>query len=494
MAGKKTQKNGITLLGLGPGAPESLTREAWEWLKNIDVLYLRTRHHPTVNFLPNKLTLISFDDIYEAHDSFEGVYGTIIEQVISLGRSSEGVTYAVPGHPFVAEATCPEIYQRAKGAGISVRVIDGLSFLEPTFRALGVDPFPDLVCADAMRIASAETPQFPPSSPALIAQIYSRMVASDVKLTLMNIYPDDHPVRLIHGAGTEGELIEDLPLFEIDHSKHLGLLSSLFVPPLSPYKSFESFQEIIAKLRAPDGCPWDREQTHESLRPFLLEEAYEALDALDRQDMTDLQEELGDLLLQILLHAQIANEEGDFNIHHVMEGIGRKLVRRHPHVFSDVEVNDVSGVKRKWEQIKAEERQQNGRTGKKGLLDGVPKALPALSQAGEIIERAGRVGFDAVLLKGDPTYLSQLIEKFEIAKNKEKENLLAELLLGLSALAYQHDLDAESVFRQALTRFRRQFGLMEKDTLARGEDLASLSKEQKQALWDKAGREMREEK
>lgn len=494
MAGSNKQEQGIVLLGLGPGDPKSLTREAWEFLMGIDVLYLRTYHHPTVKDLPEHLETISFDALYESHEGFEDVYEAIIEQILTLGKTPGGAAYAVPGHPFVAETTCPEIYRRAQEEGIPVRVIDGLSFLEPTFRALELDPFPNLVCADAMMLASTQTPQFPPSSPALIAQIYSRMVASDVKLSLMNVYPDEHPVKLVHGAGTDEERVEELPLYEVDHSEYLGLLSSLYIPPLSAYSSFESFQEIIARLRAPDGCPWDREQTHESLRPFLLEESYEALDALDRGDMTDLQEELGDLLLQILLHAQIASEEGDFNVHHVIEGIGRKLIRRHPHVFSDVKVGGVSGVIHKWEQIKAEERQENGETGKKGLVDGVPIALPALSQAGEIIERTGRVGFDKLLKKGDPAQLQTFIDTFEKADDKIRKKLLEDIILGVSALAYQAGLDAESVLREALGKFRIRFGLMELYARQNGEALVDMSDEKKEALWRNAGDEMKEDK
>ncbi|MBW6466840.1 MAG: hypothetical protein K0B06_10075, partial [Brevefilum sp.] len=344
----RTSKPGITLLGLGPGDPAALTRRAWDWLTSINILYLRTVHHPTVASLPDHLTLVSFDDLYESHDDFEDVYEAIIQEILAQGKTSM-VTYAVPGHPFVAEATCPEIAKQAKAAGIPVQVIDGLSFLEPTFRALEIDPFPDLVLADAIQVSQRQTPGFPPSTPALIAQIYDRDVAAEVKLTLMAAYPDEHPVRLAHAAGTVDAVVEDLPLYAVDKSPHLGLLSSLYVPPLSAGASFEAFQEVIARLRAPDGCPWDREQTHLSLRPFLLEEAYETLDALDREDMDDLAEELGDLLLQILLHAQIATEDGDFNIHHVLEGIGSKLIRRHPHVFSEVEVAGVEGVIRNWE-------------------------------------------------------------------------------------------------------------------------------------------------
>lgn len=474
---------GITLLGLGPGDPGMLTREAWDWLENIETLTLRTKLHPTVASLPGHLTLESFDDVYEHADAFERVYEEIVDAVLKLGRRPNGVTYAVPGHPFVAEATCPEIAKRATTAGIPLRVIDGLSFLEPTFRALGIDPFPDLVLADAITLSMAQTPGFSPSSPALIAQIYSRTVAADVKLTLMAAYPDEHPVRLVHCAGTAEELIEDLPLYEVDRSPHLGLLSSLYVPPLSQTASFESFQEIIARLRAPDGCPWDREQTHLSLRPFLLEEAYETLDALDRGDRADLQEELGDLLLQIVLHAQIATEAGDFNIHHVLDGIGSKLIRRHPHVFSAVHVEGVSGVIRNWEAIKAGERSENGNSAQKGLLDGVPLALPALLQAEEIIERIGRIEFVRLAEMGDPNTIRQILTSFEGADRSKQAVVLGELLLAVASLAHNSDIEAESALREALTRFRRQFGEMEARALAIGETLVNFSADEKSRLW-----------
>jgi len=484
---------GITLLGLGPGDPSLLTRRAWDWLDAIEKLYLRTKQHPTVAHLPSQLKVESFDDLYEGAESFEMVYAAIVEEILTVGMTS-GVTYAVPGHPFVAEATCPEIAKRADAAGIPVQVIDGLSFLEPTFRALGLDPFPNLVLVDAIEVMQRQTPGFPPSSPALIAQIYDRDVAAEVKLTLMAAYPDEHPVRLVHAAGTEEEVVEELPLYAVDKSQNLGLLSSLFVPQCSPQASFEAFQEVIARLRAPDGCPWDREQTHLSLRPFLLEEAYEALDALDRGDMDDLAEELGDLLLQIVLHAQIATEEGDFNIHHVLEGIATKLIRRHPHVFSDIQVAGVEGVIRNWEQIKAEERQAHGGHEKNGLLDGVPAALPALSQAEQIIERVGRVGFPYLALLGEPGTIREMLAAFERDNEADKMNTLGELLLGVTVLAHQADIDAESALREALTRFRNRFGIMEAQALSAGQTLMDLPADQKMRLWEAAGNESDDDK
>jgi tetrapyrrole methylase family protein/MazG family protein len=290
----------------------------------------------------------------------------------------------------------------------------------------------------------------------------------------------------VHGAGTVAEVVEDVALFELDHSPHLGLLSSLFVPPLSETASFEAFQEIVARLRAPDGCPWDRAQTHLSLRPFLIEEAYEALDALDREDMADLQEELGDLLLQIVLHAQIAVEDGDFNLNKVIDGIGTKLIRRHPHVFSEVEVEDVSGVIQNWEAIKAEERQENGDSGKKGLLDGVPRALPALLQAEEIVERVSRVKFDRLERMGDVANLREALAELESASPQALPERLGQLLLGIASYAHAREVGVENALREALNRFRARFDTMEAAVLADGKALVDLSDEEKAARWAEA--------
>ncbi len=177
------------------------------------------------------------------------------------------------------------------------------------------------------------------------------------------------------------------------------MLTSLYVPALGAATSFEAFQEVIAHLRAPDGCPWDREQTHDSLRPHLLEEAYEAVTALDAGDTDAMREEFGDLLLQIVLHAQIASEIGEFSMADILQGIHSKIVNRHPHVFGDLILKDVDGVLQNWEKLKAAERIANGKS-EAGLLDSVPLALPALAQADQYQRRAARVGFDWTEIEG----------------------------------------------------------------------------------------------
>lgn len=479
-------KKGIIILGLGPGDPNLLTRQAWEVLQQASEVYLRTAQHPVVADLPPGLHVHSFDDLYERAEHFDQVYQQIVQEIIALGQRPEGVIYAVPGHPYVAETTAPEIVRQARAQGIPVRVVEGISFLEPTCSALEIDPLPQLMLIDALELGSLHHPPFPPSVAALVAQIYSRQIAAEVKLTLMAVYPDQHPVRLVHAAGTPQQLVEDLSLFEIDRSRHIGLLTTLYVPPLAADTSFEAFQEIVAHLRAPDGCPWDREQTHQSLRPHLLEEAYEAIAALDANDPAAMREEFGDLLLQIVLHAQIAAEEGEFAMADILQGIHQKIVRRHPHVFGQVELSGAKAVLRNWEKLKEAERQANGNEST-GILDGVPQALPALSQAQNYQERVARVGFDWERLQDVIDKVrEELQEASSAADAAARQAEIGDLLFAVVNLARWYRLDAESALRQTNQRFRQRFHHIEKRARETGRSLTEMTQKEMDVFWDEA--------
>lgn len=477
---------GITLLGLGPGNPTLLTRRAWDVLSSADEVHVRTRQHPTVNSLPPSVKVFSFDHLYENSETFEEVYAAIVEKVLQLGQRPQGVIYAVPGDPFVAEATSPEIARRARTSNLRLEIVNGVSFLEPVFAALGLDPYPRLSLVDALELGQTHTANFPPDVPVLVAQIYSQIVAAEVKTTLNTVYPDQHPVRLVHAAGTEDEVIEEIPLYEIDRSGKIGLLTALYVPPLPVGTSFEAFQEIVAALRAPDGCPWDREQTHQSLRPHLLEESYEALAALDSGDPAKMAEEFGDLLLQIVLNAQIASEEGDFGMADVLKGIHDKIIRRHPHVFGEVQLDGVQGVLKNWEKLKEVERADNGEQDK-GLLDGVPLALPALTQAQEYQDRVARVGFDWPDIGG---VLEKIVEEIqEIRQAADAQELAAELgdlLFALVNLARWKKVDAESALRGANMRFKQRFAHIEAGAKRLGRKLSDMNLAEMEALWQEA--------
>jgi tetrapyrrole methylase family protein/MazG family protein len=478
--------SGITVLGLGPGDPGQLTRQAWQVLESSPEIYLRTGKHPVVDSLPANVRFHSFDDLYEAGQTFEEVYEMIIQRVLELGRRPQGVVYAVPGHPYVAEATSPEIIRRARVEQLPVRVVEGLSFLEPVFSALEIDPYPHLALVDALELASSHIPSFPTSYPALIAQIHSAAVAADLKLTLTSLYPDEHPVKLVHAAGTTQQRVEHLALYEIDRSPHIGLLTALYLPPLEANSSFEAFLEVVAHLRAPEGCPWDREQTHLTLRADLLEETYEALVALDAGDPQGLREELGDLLLLILLHTQIAADDGEFTIADVLRGVNTKIVHRHPHVFGDEQATDAGAVLKNWERLKAEERAEQGKSNA-SLLDGVSLALPALVQAEQYQKRASHVGFDWPDVQGVRAKLDEELHEVDAAVGQaEQSNEIGDLLFSVVNLARWFHLDAESALREANARFYKRFSSIEAAARAQGRAVSDLTLDEMEALWQKA--------
>lgn len=477
---------GITILGLGPANADLITRQAWQVLEMADEIYLRTEQHPAVKGLPAALRVKSFDDLYRQLDSFEQVYQQIVDQIIELGQRPEGVIYAVPGHPFIAETTGPEIVRQAKALEIPCSLVGGLSFLEPTFSALGLDPLPHTSLVDALTLVRGHHPPFPPDAPALIAQIYDRQIAAEVKITLMAAYPDEHPVRLVHGAGSAAEIVENLALYEIDRSSHIGLLTTLYLPPLAPATSMEAFQELVAHLRAPEGCPWDREQDHQTLRPNLLEEAYEVVDAIDKDDPAAMAEEFGDLLLQVVLHAQIASEYGEFTMADVINGIHTKLVRRHPHVFGDADIDEADAVIKNWERLKAAERKANGEE-KKGLLDGVANALPALTQAQTYQKRVVRVGFDWPDIWGVMDKICEEIEEIRTAPNDAaRASEVGDLLFAIVNLARWLKIDAESALRETNQRFHTRFAFIEQSAREQGRELSSMSLEEMEALWQAA--------
>ncbi|HLC33438.1 MAG TPA: nucleoside triphosphate pyrophosphohydrolase [Anaerolineales bacterium] len=480
--------SGITIVGLGPGDPGLLTRAAWEVLCGAQEIWVRTARHPTVDALP-ALPWRSFDALYEGRTRFEEVYAAIVDQVLELARRPQGVIYAVPGDPHMGEATVEMLRTRAAEAGLALRCLPGVSYLEPTLHMLSLDGLAGVALADAVELAQLHHPPFPPSQHAIVAQLYSSEVASDVKLVLMNQYPETHPVQVVQHAGLSDARTTRLPLFELDRFPGLDHLSSLHVPPLEA-SALEQFQETVAHLRAPEGFPWDREQTHLSLRPHMQEECYEVLDALDRQDADALQEELGDLLLQIILQTQIATEGGQFRMADVVRDINTKIVRRHPHVFGGKTVEGVEEVLSNWEAIKADERTARGGSGQ-GLLNGIPAGLPALLQADLVQQRAARVGFDWRELVGVLDKVQEEIREVQGAEDEvRRAEEVGDLLFAVVNLARWVKVEPESALREANQRFRRRFERMEAVARARGVSLGTLGLEELDKMWGEAKRHL----
>lgn len=469
----------ITIVGLGPGDPRHLTREAWQVLSEAGEVWLRTRRHPTVAGLPPQPVLRAFDHLYETAEDFAQVYDAIVGEVLRLGRRPQGVVYAVPGHPLVGEATVQRILTLADEAGLHVRLVEGLSFIEPVLTALRLDALAGLQIFDALELAVCHYPPLNPDVPALIGQLYNRALAADVKLTLLNQYPYDHQVTLVHAAATPQQRLVSLPLGELDRQDDLAHLSTLYVPPLPGVTSFTGLQETVAHLRAPDGCPWDREQTHESLRGNLLEEAYEVAAAIDAGDAQALCEELGDLLLQVVLHTQIATEEEEFRMAAVIAGIDAKLKHRHPHVWGEQRVSGAEEVLQRWESLKRQEKGEGH-----SILDGVPAALPALQQADLYSRRAARVGFDWPAIAGVADKVREEIAELEAATTPAgREAEVGDLLFAVVNWARWLGVDAEMALRQANARFARRFRNMERLAQERRLDMAALTLDELEALW-----------
>lgn len=472
---------GITIVGLGPGDAKLLTRQAWQVLHSAELLYLRTSHHPAVDALP--MTWHGFDHLYNEADSFESVYTEIVETLLAIGRERD-VVYAVPGHPFVAESTVTALVAAAEEANVSCAIIEGLSFVEPTLTALKADALDGLQLLDALGLNQSLYPPVNADCPVLIGQLYSQLVASEAKLNLSGVYGDEHTVALVHAVGSAKSKVEWLPLYAIDRSPHIGHMTSLYVPARAGIGSLAGFAETIAVLRSPEGCPWDQQQTAQSMRTGFLEEVAEALDALDGGDVDNLAEELGDVLLHLVFQAQIGAEQGAFTLTDIIAGIDEKIKRRHPHVWGTSEVADADAVELSWAQIKAREK---GGKAAQSVLDNVPQALPALARSQKIQKRVRKVGFDWPDITGVWDKLEEEIGELRAAENEaERRDELGDLLFVTVNLAKWLGVDAEIALREANLKFERRFRAVEQLMDEQNLSFDAISIDLLERLWQDA--------
>lgn len=347
------------------------------------------------------------------------------------------------------------------------------------FETLRLSPPSKLTLLHGHEFTLRHYPFTPPDVDTLILNIDSVELANHVRTVLLAAYAGSHIVWVVESGQKKEETLER---FGSDISSYPV---SLFIPTLGEGTSFESFAEIVAHLRAPDGCPWDKEQTHQTLRKHLLEESYEALSAIDAGDVQGMREEFGDLLLQIILNAQIASEAKDFNMTEVVKHIYDKIVRRHPHVFGDLKLDSVDGVLQNWEKLKEKER--SGKKEEKGILDGVPAALPALNQAQEYQERAARIGFDWHQIEDVLDKVREEIEEIKTAENPQQvKEELGDLFFVLVNLARWRDVDAESALRETNLKFKRRFAYVEKRAQEGGRNLSDMTLEEMDAFWNEA--------
>jgi tetrapyrrole methylase family protein / MazG family protein len=384
----------IVACGLGPAGPDLVTVGTREAIARIPHRFLRTARYPSAAVVGEAPT---FDHLYDEAESIDAVYAGIAGELVAAAAEHGEVLYAVPGSPAVAERTVELL--RADDR-VAVEVLPALSFVDVAWTRLGVDPVERgvrLVDGHRFEVEAAGE-----RGPLLVAQCDDRQVLSEVKLVLGEVGDDGLTVTVLQRLGLPDEHIVELPWPELDRVVRPDHLTSLYIPRLAAPLANEAaaLAEVVRRLRAE--CPWDRQQTHHSLRHHLLEEAYEVLEALDHLDVEAgegfdaLEEELGDLLFQVFLHATLATEEGRFTLANVIRGISDKLVGRHPHVFGDVTVEGADEVAERWERLKQAEK------GRSSVMDGIPATLPALAYALKVQRKAASLGVDwRTVLEGD---------------------------------------------------------------------------------------------
>ncbi|NMA01119.1 MAG: nucleoside triphosphate pyrophosphohydrolase [Clostridia bacterium] len=490
----------ITVLGLGPGSDKDISVRVLEKLKGSTNTYLRTKEHPVVeNFSAWGIQFKSLDHYYNQYENFQDVYRAIVEHLIQEALKGKEIIYAVPGSPLVAESTTTLLRERSLEEGIELEIFPALSFLDVIYPLIKVDPTQGLQILDAMDL---KVEQINSNNGLLICQVYNRLLASDLKLDLMEHYSDDHMIKVIRGAGIEDlEKIEELPLYQLDHLEWLDHLTSVYVPPqikINPREDsvsncqfpLDPLTEVMDKLLAPGGCPWDRKQDHHSLKRYLIEECYEVIEAIDNQDMHNLCEELGDLLLQVVFHGKLAEEKGNFDLNQVIQGVTEKMIRRHPHVFGDITVSGSTEVLKNWEMIKAQEK---GNTVEKGILDNIPRGLPALMQALKIQEKAAQVGFDWPDIQGPWDKVYEEIRELKGAIEKQEQDKInaefGDVLFALVNLARFLRIVPEEALLTTIRKFRSRFSFIEKQVKRTEQELKDMSLEELDYWWDLAKRE-----
>lgn len=474
----------ITIVGMGPGGEDYLTMEAYRVLTQSDNVILRTDQHPIVPFLvENGMRYTSCDAFYDQFETFEEVYEAIALEILEKAKHAP-VVFAVPGNPFVAEKTVAHIIAHKEW---DIRIVHGTSFIDAIVTAMKYDPVYGLVVLDALAL---EDEQLNLKKDHLFIQVYDQMVASSLKLKLMDFIEDETMVTVIQAAGIPSEeRIENIPLYELDrHPEWFNHLTSVFVPGGKVMKTdMGALIQIMEQLRSETGCPWDREQNHHTLIPYLIEEAYEVKDAILSEDADALVDELGDVLLQVVFHATIANENGYFEMSDIIQSICEKMIRRHPHVFGDVLVNDSTDVLVNWQAIKDVEKANRSIT---ESMQSVTFSLPALMRAQKIQKKASSIGFEW----DEPTHamdkIIEEVEELKAALNAGEQVAIREefgdMLLIMSHVASMLKLDAEQVLMESIEKFVKRFKYIEDRLVEEGITPNPLIRDRMEALWEEA--------
>ncbi|UOQ83858.1 nucleoside triphosphate pyrophosphohydrolase [Gracilibacillus salinarum] len=473
----------IEVIGLGAGDINQLPLGIYRKLTNSEInCYVRTIDHPVIDSLREEaVSFQSFDTVYEKYDQFEAVYKEIASTLKEKATADGNVLYAVPGHPMLAEQT---VQLLLNDTDIEVRIVGGQSFLDDLFSALKIDPIEGFQFLDA---TSFERRQLQLSQHIVFCQVYDAFIASEVKLTLLEDLPPEYPIYIAEAVGSEQESVIQIPLVELDQQMKLSNLTSVYLPPVDKtllHHQFYQLKDIIATLRSPEGCPWDRKQTHQTLKKYLVEETYEVLEAIDREDDEAVAEELGDVLLQIMLHSEIGEEAGFFTIDDVIYSITEKMIRRHPHVFGDVVVRDEDDVMDNWQSIKKQEK------GEETILQQLNKGMPANLLAEEIQKQAAKVGFDWKEVEPIWEKVYEELEEFKaterLSSHVEREKEFGDILFAMINLGRYYKINPEIALMRTNQKFINRFQFVESKVNESEKDWDSYTLAELDEFWEEA--------
>lgn len=470
----------IVLIGLGPGGEEGLTLGALEALKTCSPLFLRTEKHPVVSMLKEAgISFRSFDRLYRQEDDYETIYNAMAQLVLEAARRAGQAAYAVPGHPLTAEESVQLLLKAADREGIDIEMRAGGSFMEAVLTALRLDPSRGVSFLNALEVDSLQSP---PAHDLILFQLFNARYASRVKLKLMEFYPDDHGVTLVRRAGIPGQQqVLKIPLYELDRQE-LDHLTSLYVP--HQQGGMDRLLAIMEKLRGEGGCPWDREQDFRSLRPYVIEEAYEVVEAVNSGEDFALMEELGDLLLQVVFFAQIGREKGVFDFWDIAGAITEKIIRRHPHVFGNLKLSTAGEVLHTWEEIK------KGEAGAPSCLQDVGKGMTALRKAGKLQKKAADLGFDWPTIEGAwekvTEEMTELKEVYKMGVLEKIEDELGDVFFAMVNVSRFLGVDPEVALASTNNKFCQRFAYIEARVKERGGDFGKYTLEELDAWWERA--------
>lgn len=473
--------NTIQIIGLGAGGIDELTVGAYRALNENIPTFARTERHPVVKKLREEMKIECFDDYFEKYETFDKVYEKITDNVLELAKRHGKINYCTAGSPFCGDVITKKLIDEYKEE-INIIIIDGMSFLDRCIKLSGFSDYKSIKVLDCLE---ADEFSFDINSFTIITQVYDWEMASQLKLKLMETYPDETKVLKIDVL--ENNVIK-IPLFELDQEKKYGFSTYFCVLPIELSKNtvynVTNLCRIVKILRGPDGCPWDMKQTHESIRQHVIEEAYEVVDAIDNDDVDNLIEELGDLLFQVIFHSELGSEEGYFNFSNVVTNICEKMYFRHPHVFGDVRAANVDEALGSWEASKQKQKKISSYTDN---LKDVPKALSPLSRSFKIQKRAAQAGFDFPTVEGAllkiKEELFEFIEEYQNYDFEKMEDEFGDLLFALVNFARFMEINPDIALNRTINKFINRFEYIETHS---GRDLKQMTLKEMDELWEES--------